>query len=155
MGIITHIAGRSRAVIAVAVTLTATGGVLASTALPAHAAARTPSCTGATTYAGKTMPGYQGKRVPCAIACDAHGYQVTALQRYLNSGVREGAPLVVDGRFGPATKQAVALFQRSWNGYSCGNSTVSGANAIHLAVDGVWGPITSEVSQNRLGYCGG
>lgn len=151
MGTITRIAGRSRAVIALAVTLTATGGVLASTVAPAHAATRTPSCTGATTYAGKTMPGYQGKRVPCAIAYGARGYQVTVLQRYLNSDVREGVPLVVDGRFGPATKQAVAAFQRKWDGYPCGNSTVHG---VRLAVDGMWGPNTSKVSQNRLEYCG-
>ena len=100
------------------------------------------------------MPGYQGKRTPCVIAYGSRGHQVKVLQRYLNSGIREGAPVVVDGHFGPATKKAVAGFQSAWNNYPCGNSTVSGPGSTDVGIDGAWGLETSKVSQNRLEYCG-
>lgn len=98
------------------------------------------------------MPGYRGTRTPCFITYGGRGYQVSVLQRFLNSGVTDGGPLVVDGIYGPATKAKVKAYQRGWNDYPCSKS--SAVSGIRLVVDGLWGPQTSKVSQNQLAYCG-
>lgn len=149
---------RSRAVLLVGA-IAATGGVVAASATPASAAAvstrasaSTPACTGATTYAGKAMPGYRGTRTPCFITYGSSGNQVKALQRFLNTSAMAGASVAVDGSYGPATKRKVQAYQRAWNVYPCGNSRA--IRNTQLAVDGAWGPRTSKVSQNQLEYCG-
>lgn len=138
--------------------MTAAGGIAgaagASASTPATAthAASTPACTGATTYAGKTMPGYRGTRTPCYISYGGRGYQVSVLQRFLNTSPAMGKPVVVDGIYGPATRLKIQAYQRAWNVYPCSkNRAVSN---IRLAVDGLWGPQTSRVSQNQYEYCG-
>ncbi len=149
---------RSGAVLALSL-MTAAGGIAGASGasaspVPAAAAhtAAAPACTGATAYAGKTMPGYRGMRTPCYIAYGARGYQVTVMQRFLNGSAAAGKPVVMDGVYGPATRQKIRAYQRAWNGYPCAKSRT--VRNIDLVVDGLWGSQTSKVSQNQLEYCG-
>ncbi len=157
MNVVTAMKSRSGAVLALSV-MTAAGGIAGASgasAAPAPAAAHasaSPACTGATTYAGKTMPGYRGRRTPCYIAYGSRGYQVTVLQRFLNGSAAAGQRVAVDGVYGPATRQKVRAYQHQWNGYPCSKSWT--IKNIDLVVDGLWGPQTSKVSQNQLEYCG-
>lgn len=141
--------GRRAATIALTSAIAVAGGVATATSSDA---ATVPICNSATSYAGYTMPGVNGYRVPCVVPYGSYNSNTKVLQRFLNKDRVPSTWIAVDGSYGPQTRAAVMQFQRRWNAYPC--AATAAQRSVRLVVDGYFGPMTSKVAQNRLEWCG-